>query len=149
EARQALRKLAEAHFLCPARLGLEAEKPGKPCSAVKGHQCRGVCVGKEPVSKHSARLMAALAKQKLRSWPHPGPVALVERDHFGMIEDFHVIDRWRYLGLARNDAELEEIVSANTNYCFDPDIYRVLLKYFQNPGLRLVTLPPAPQSPGR
>ncbi|HEX5802219.1 MAG TPA: exonuclease domain-containing protein [Azospira sp.] len=97
EARQALRKLAEAHFLCPARLGLEAEKPGKPCSAVKGHQCRGVCVGKEPVSKHSARLMAALAKQKLRSWPHPGPIALVERDHFGMIEDFHVIDRWRYL----------------------------------------------------
>ncbi|MBI2309268.1 MAG: ethanolamine utilization protein [Rhodocyclales bacterium] len=149
EARQALRKLAEAHFLCPVLLGLEDEKPGKPCTAFKGSHCRGVCVGKEQVSRHSARLMTALAKVKLRAWPHPGPVALVERDHFGMIEDFHVIDRWRYLGLARSDEALAEIVGSEKELPFDPDVYRVFLKYFQSNGLRLVTLPAPPPAPAR
>ncbi|MFC5301128.1 3'-5' exonuclease family protein [Azospira restricta] len=148
EARQALRKLAEAHFLCPARLGLEAEKPGKPCSAVKGHHCRGVCVGKEDASRHSARLMAALGKLKLKAWPFAGPVALVERDAFGMIEDFHVVDRWRYRGLARNDETLRELAESAEELPFDPDVYRVLLKYIQGNSLRVVTLPagssPAP-----
>ncbi len=140
EARQALRKLAEAHFLCPARLGLETEKPGKACSACKTHHCRGVCIGKEPVSKHSARLMTALAKQKLRTWPYPGPVALVECDHFGMIEDFHVVDRWRYRGLARSQEALDELSSSDSETIFDPDVYRILLKYFQSPALRVETL---------
>lgn len=149
EARQALRKLAEAHFLCPARLGLETEKPGKPCTAVKGHHCRGVCIGKEAVSRHSARLMAALAKLKQKSWPFAGPVALVERDQFGMIEDFHVIDRWRYRGLARNDAALQELASCGEELPFDPDIYRVLLKYIQGSALRVVSLPGATPAPAR
>lgn len=137
EARQALRKLAEAHFLCPALLGLEAERPGKPCSAVKGHHCRGVCVGKEPATRHGARLLTALAKAKLRPWPYPGPVALVERDAFGMIEDYHVVDRWRHLGLARSDEALAEIVAAKDEAPFDPDVYRLLLKYLQSSGLRV------------
>lgn len=149
EARQALRKLAEAHFLCPALLGLEAEKPGKACSAVKGHHCRGACIGKEPVSRHSARLMTALAKAKLRPWPYPGPVALVERDHFGMIEDFHVVDRWRYQGLARDDERLADLAGSKEEKPFDPDVYRIILKYSQGSALRLVTLPAAPGSPSR
>lgn len=149
EARQALRKLAEAHFLCPVVLGLEEGKPGKSCSAVKGGHCRGVCTGKEQVSRHGARLMAALAKARLKPWPHPGPVALVERDHFGMIEDFHVIDRWRYKGLARNDEVLAELAGSDIELPFDPDVYRVLLKYIQSSGLRLVTLPERPPAPVR
>lgn len=141
EARQALRKLAEAHFLCPAMLGLEAVKPDKACTAVKSGQCRGVCVGKEDVSRHSARLMAALAKQALREWPYAGPVALVERDEFGMLEDFHVFDHWCYLGRARSEETLETCLENKEISCFDPDIYRLFLRYIQSSKLRLVTLP--------
>lgn len=149
EARQTLRKLAEAHFLCPARLGLEAEKPGKPCTAFKGHHCRGVCVGKEAVAKHGARLMTAMAKSKLRPWPHRGPVALVERDHFGMLEDFHLVDRWRHFGVADSEEDLLELSESSKENSFDPDVYRVLLKYFQGSSLRVITLPPEFPSPSR
>ncbi|MDQ5941785.1 MAG: polymerase subunit epsilon, partial [Pseudomonadota bacterium] len=141
EARQALRKLAEAHFLCPALLGLESVKPEKPCAAVKTGQCRGVCVGKEDLSRHSGRLLTALAKLKLKVWPHAGPVALVERDEFGMQEDFHVFDRWCYLGRARNDEELHQLMDDFKTNAFDPDIYRLFLKYIQGSKLRLLTLP--------
>lgn len=141
EARQALRKLAEAHFLCPALLGLEAVKEGKACTGVKGHQCRGACIGKEPVSRHSARLMTALAKQKLKEWPHEGPVALVERDDFGMLEDFHVFDHWRYLGRVRSEEDLQKCLDRNNENVFDPDIYRLYLKHVQGSKLRLITLP--------
>lgn len=142
EARQALRKLAEVHFLCPARLGLEAEKSGKACSAAKRHQCRGVCHGREAVTKHSARLMAALAKISQKKWPFPGKVALVERDHFGMIEDFHVVDQWCYLGCARSDEELAALTGNEDLNRFDPDIYRIILKYIGSTGIRIVNLEP-------
>lgn len=141
EARQALRKLAEAHFLCPALLGLESPKLGKACSATKSQQCRGACVGKEAVSRHSARLMSALAKQKLKEWPHAGPVALVERDEFGMLEDFHIFDRWRYCGRVRSEDELHEHLSKVNTIAFDPDIYRAYLKYCQSSRLRLISFP--------
>lgn len=140
EARQALRKLAEAHFLCPALLGLESPKAGKPCSATKGQHCRGACVGKESISRHSARLMTALAKLKLKEWPHAGPVAIVERDEFGMLEDFHLFDRWRYFGCVRSEDELHAHLDSKKEISFDPDVYRVYLKYFQSSRLRLITL---------
>ena len=98
EALHALRKLAEGHRLCHNQLGLGTRKHGEPCVAFKQKTCRGVCVGKESVSLHSARLMTALAKFKLHAWPFSGPIALVERDEFGMHEDFHLVDCWRYLG---------------------------------------------------
>jgi len=149
EARHALRKLAEAHFLCPARLGLEAEKAGKPCSAVKTRHCRGVCVGKEEVAKHGARLLTALAKLKLQAWPFPGAVAVVERDHFGMVEDVHVIDCWRHRGCARSQEELDKLFEIEDKSLFDPDIYRLLLKHIRGPALRVVSLPEAFQGPDR
>ncbi|MFA7291332.1 MAG: exonuclease domain-containing protein [Rhodocyclaceae bacterium] len=141
EARQTLRKLAEAHFLCPALLGLESVKPGKPCTATRSGQCRGTCVGKEDRSRHNGRLITALAKLRLREWPYAGPVALVERDEFGMLEDFHVFDRWHYLGRVRSEDALHSCLERKTISCFDPDIYRIFLKHIQGKKLRLVTLP--------
>lgn len=151
EARHALRKLAEAHFLCPQLLGLEAAKPEKAsaCSALKTRLCRGACIGKEELSRHGARLLTALAKQKVREWPYAGPVALVERDEFGMHEDFHVFDRWRYLGRAHSEEELHSGLEQNNVNHFDPDIYRLFLKHIQGSKLRLITLPPACRPPGR
>lgn len=139
EARQALRKLAEAHFLCLRQLGLEVTKPGAACSAARSRLCRGVCTGKEEVSRHSARLMMALARQKVQVWPYSGPVALVESDEFGMREDIHVFDVWRYLGCAKTQDELDSILSGKTLKDFDPDIYRCFLKYIQGKRLRLIS----------
>lgn len=142
EARQALRKLAEAHFLCPRLLGTEPAKaaaPDAPCSAVRTKQCRGACFGKEPLSKHSARLMTALARLKVQIWPYSGPIAVVESDEFGMLEDFHLFDGWRYFGCVDSEEALLEKLENNKEINFDSDVYRCFLKYIQGSRLRIIS----------
>lgn len=127
EATQALRKIAEAHALCPAVLGLEpAVKPGRPCFAHQLGKCRGACVGKEPIDLHSARLMAALARLKLPVWPYPGPVGLVERDDFLDREEIHLVEDWRYLGTARGEEDMHDLLEAGGQTPFDMDTYKLL-----------------------
>jgi len=127
EAAAALRKIAEAHQLCPLLLGLEKSgKIGRPCFAHQLGKCRGACAGKEAIGLHSARLMAALARLKLQAWPYPGPIGLVERDNFLDVEEIHVINGWRYLGTARSEVEVREILEQAGQARFDMDIYKLL-----------------------
>lgn len=127
EAVTTLRKIAEAHALCPVVLGLEtAARKGGPCFAFQVHKCKGACIGKEPIGQHSARLMMALAKLKTRAWPYAGPIGLVERDDFLDTEEVHVVDGWRYLGTARNDNEVHALLDDGGKVQFDRDTYRLL-----------------------
>lgn len=121
DAKKSLTELAKEHRLCHALLGLEKLKPGKPCFAHQLQQCKGACVGKEPLSFHSARLMAALGRQRLEPWPFAGPAWLREGD------ELHLIDHWRHLGTARSEAELYALLET-TPPAFDRDSYRILLK---------------------
>lgn len=122
EAAQVLRALAEEHQLCDILLGLEKAAPGKPCFAHQVRRCKGACVGKEPLAKHTLRLVGALVGLKLVSWPFHGPALLREED------EAHVIDGWRYLGTARSDPEIRELLAA-ARPPFDRDVYRILSKY--------------------
>lgn len=121
EAKKALGEIAAEHGLCHGLLGLERLPAGRPCFAHQIRKCRGACVGKEPVSLHSGRLMAALARLKLKSWPYAGPALLREGP------EVHVIDGWRYLGSARSEAELHELAAA-ARPAFDADSYKILVK---------------------
>ena len=121
EAKRTLTELAKEHGLCHSLLGLEKLKTGQPCFAHQLQQCRGACVGKEPVSFHSARLMAALGRHRLAAWPFPGPAWIREGD------EAHLIDHWRHLGTARSEAELYDLLEAPTS-AFDRDSYRILVK---------------------
>lgn len=121
EAKRTLTELAKEHRLCHALLGLEKVKPGKPCFAHQLQQCKGACVGKEPVSFHSARLMAALGRQRLEPWPFAGPAWLREGD------ELHLIDHWRHLGTAHSEADLYALLETAPP-AFDRDSYRILLK---------------------
>lgn len=127
EATNALRKIAEAYELCPIVLGLEkATRPGRPCFAHQVGKCRGACVGKEPIGLHSARMMAALGRLKLKAWPYPGPIGLVERDDFLDVEEVHVVHGWRYLGTARSEADIHELLEQAGRAAFDMDTYKLL-----------------------
>jgi DNA polymerase-3 subunit epsilon len=130
EARQALRKIAEAHALCPVILGLEqASAPGRACFGHQVRKCRGACVGKEAIGLHSARLMSALAKIKLKAWPYPGAVGIVETDAVTGRRDVHVARDWRYLGTAREETDVAAILDVTTPAPFDRDIYQLLQKH--------------------
>jgi DNA polymerase-3 subunit epsilon len=131
KAEEALRALAEEHRLCPCLLGLEKRKPGQPCFSHQLKQCRGACVGKEPAAAHNGRLLAALARLKLATWPYAGPMGVREG------EAVHVVDRWRYLGSAHGEDEVWALLEGSRPE-FDPDIYKVLRKAL--PGAALVPL---------
>lgn len=122
EANNVLRTLAESHNLCDILLGLEKAKPGKPCFGHQLKRCKGACVGKEPLAKHTMRLMTALTGIKLVSWPFPGPALIREGD------EAHLIEGWRYLGTARSDGELHALLD-NPRPSFDRDAYKLLAKY--------------------
>jgi len=122
EANDVLRALANEHNLCDALLGLEKTTPGKPCFGYQIKRCKGACIGREPLAKHTMRLVGALSRLKLVCWPFPGPALIREGN------DAHVIDGWRYLGTAHSDSDLHEFLE-NRRPQFDRDTYKILSKH--------------------
>jgi DNA polymerase-3 subunit epsilon len=127
DARKALSDIARAQHLCLKVLGLE-DGAGS-CLAFQVGKCRGACVGKETLILHHMRLQLALSSLKLKTWPFPGRIALREHPRRG---DLHVLDRWAYLGTARNEEELGALSSKEACPAFDVDVYRILTRYFAN-----------------
>lgn len=139
QATSALRKIAEAYELCPVVLGLEKPgQPGRPCFAFQVRKCRGACCGKEPIGVHSARMMAALARLKLKAWPYTGPIGLVERDDFLDVEEVHLVHNWRYLGTARSEAEVHELLQDADQAAFDMDTYKLIKAWLGKVRVRLL-----------
>ena len=136
DARKALMDIARASQLCLKVLGLE-ESEGS-CFALQIGKCRGACAGKEPLILHTMRLKLALSALKIKSWPFPGRIALRERPTGGFLPDgtrggeFHVLDRWLYLGSARSEEELAALRMRRVHPAFDVDVYKILQRYFSH-----------------
>jgi DNA polymerase-3 subunit epsilon len=139
--REMLEGLAGEHGLCWRLMGWE--KRGGPCFARQVKKCRGACVGEESPEAHHTRLATALAPWRLADWPFDGPVAIVEADTARGIEEAHVVDRWRHLGTARDEDEAFALARTRRLPDFDPDIYKLLRKWFaEHPGrARLIPRP--------
>ncbi|WP_283150709.1 3'-5' exonuclease family protein [Silvimonas soli] len=139
EAQNTLTKIADAHGLCRQLLGLEGKpKSGSgPCFGNQLRQCRGACVGKDPLSLHNARILAALAKHKLALWPYAGPVGLVEGK--GESEVMQVVDHWCWLGTVQDVSELAELV-ANPRPAFDIDTFKLIQTEIKRGRFRVVPL---------
>ncbi|MBI2312501.1 MAG: hypothetical protein HYU77_08370 [Betaproteobacteria bacterium] len=135
EAVNTLRAIAEEQGLCPIVLGLESGKG--PCFAHQLKKCRGACVGKENTLTHSARLLAALHKLRVRAWPFRGRVGIRETDSWSGKSELHVLDRWCYLGTVRSDWELFDAGELGSEKLFDLDTYKILTRYFERHGGRL------------
>jgi DNA polymerase-3 subunit epsilon len=140
EAVRALNRLAEACHLCRHLIGLDEGHAGEACPAHARGNCRGACVGKESVAQHSLRLMSALARLRVRPWPYPGPIALIESDEFGMREDAYIIRDWAYLGRASDEATVQSMLeeAMEKHPPFDTEIYRLIGKYLQERRLRII-----------
>lgn len=137
-ALQALRALADQHALCLRALGMESTGRGA-CFRHQVGRCAGVCAGRESIPAHHGRAAAALASLKSPHWPWRGRVAIVETDHAREATEVHVIDRWCYLGAARDDSEVSELIAAEPH--FDYDHYRILARHVGRPGVRVRQLP--------
>lgn len=122
EAKEALIGIAKEHELCQVVLGLEKGSIGKPCFARQLKRCRGACCGDESLIQQGLRLMDALGKLRLKSWPFKGAAILRE----GKVT--HVIDAWCHLGTANNENDLQSLLEAGQP-SFDRDTYRILVKH--------------------
>jgi DNA polymerase III subunit epsilon len=136
DARKALSDIACASQLCLKVIGLEQSEGS--CFALQVGKCRGACTGKEPLILHAMRLKLALSALKIKNWPFPGRIALRERPTGAFLADgtrggeFHVLDRWLYLGSARSEEELAALSSHRAYPAFDVDVYRILQRYLSN-----------------
>lgn len=128
-----LQSLAGEHRLCWARLRLE--RRDGPCFARQLGRCEGACVGAESAAAHDERLRAALEGLRIPAWPWPGPALVREASENGARVDVHVVRDWHWLGTARDEAELGELLAARVQPAFDLDVCRLLLKrYAKTPG---------------
>jgi DNA polymerase-3 subunit epsilon len=127
-ARRRLTELAAEHVLCLTAMGLEARgrrgTPEAPCFNFQLRRCRGCCVGAEPPAAHAARVAQAIEPWRVPAWPYAGAVALVERNPHRQREDWHVFDRWCWLGSVRTlDAALT--LARGATRAFEVDAYRI------------------------
>jgi len=121
DAQKALSSIAGQFNLCLSVLGLEKINKGRPCFAYQLKKCKGACIGAEKPLEHTARLILAMTKLKLAAWPYQGAVVIKEGD------ELHVIDHWCYLGTAKEETEVHELL-ANGQPAFDRDTYMMLSK---------------------
>jgi DNA polymerase-3 subunit epsilon len=135
DALAALRGVVRAHALCGVLTALESA-PG-PCSFHAAGSCRGACIGTENPVLHTARLVGALARLRLAPWPFRGPIAIRESDPYRAMSEVHVLDRWRYIGSARTDPELAELLELHALPDFDIDHYRLIGRYLAQPHATL------------
>ncbi len=126
-ARRFLAEVAGEHGLCLKTMKLEGRArraADAPCFNYQLQRCRGACVGAEDARTHGARAAELLAARRIAAWPHAGAVAVAEANAARLREDFHVFDRWCWLGTVRTlDAAQELARSAPRD--FEPDAYRI------------------------
>src|SRR3954468_18460753 len=136
-ALQALRALADEHGLCLQTLGFDAKRHGA-CFRHQVGRCAGVCAGRESIHAHHGRLATALATLRTPPWPYAGPIGIVESDGSRDATEVHAVDRWCYLGAARTEPEMAELMDERPR--FDYDHYRILARHLTKGGARVVPL---------
>ena len=142
QALESLRKIAEAHQLCPRYLGLESEGSGA-CFSSQIKACKGVCCGKESPEIHYLRLQQAIAAHRLKSWPYAGKIGIREQSCENDKTQLHIFDFWTYLGAielsaSESEAELTEKLHENAQLKFDLDTYKLLLKALNKPKTHVI-----------
>lgn len=131
KARNALARVASRRGLCHALVGLDT---GACAACADGARC-GSPAGRK---RQLVRVFDTIRPLRIEAWPFAGPVALRER------ADLHVVDDWQFLGTARNDDDVRELLAARRDG-FDPRVYKVLARELPRiPSGRIVGLQAVP-----
>lgn len=129
QASRTLLALADEYQLCLGILGLEKHRNGSACFRSQIGKCRGVCAGRESRVRHQLRVLEALSKLKLLSWPWDGAIGIREQRPGGARQEMHVVDRWCYLGSFSSEEELRQGDLFARRPHFDMDTYKLLVRH--------------------
>lgn len=126
KAKNALTRLAFKASLCHCMLGIDGFA-AEDCRACAGDAGGRGCTGRANRTKQMARIFAALGTWDKPSWPYNGPIGIRERS------DLHVIDRWQYLGTARDEADIDSLLDCRCEGdAFDREVYALLKRTIRN-----------------
>ena len=132
KARNALHRLAANHALCHSLLGI-GEPPAADCRACPP-AAGPACDGSAARLVHLTRAFTALRDLRVPVWPYRGPIGIRERS------ELYIVDRWQFLGTARNDAEIHAALETR-DPAFDVRMFRLLAKTLPKlPENRIVCL---------
>lgn len=142
DAKRALETLARDNRWCFKLLGLESGTGS--CVGLQVGRCSGACIGKEPAAVHLTRVKLGLMPQKLKPWPHRGPMML--REGAGERVQYHVIDGWQHLRSFDGGDEdaIAQSRARRSPEGFDIDTYRILTRALRD--RRLLPVPNADDS---
>jgi len=130
DAWRAIEGKAREAGLCLKVLGLESGDGS--CFAYQVRKCRGACIGKEPRALHDARLQMTLVPLRFKPWPFAGAIGIREPAPAATGVQIHVIDRWRHLGTARDEQEVQALLHVDSDAAFDADSYRIIGRALQD-----------------
>ena len=136
-ATQTLRALADEHGLCLQSMGFDAKRQGA-CFRHQVGRCAGLCAMRESIPAHHGRLAAALATLKTPPWPYRGPIGIIETDAARDATEVHAVDRWCYLGAARCEPDMADLLGERPR--FDYDEYRILSRHLSKGAAKVVPL---------
>ena len=104
--RRWMTELADEHRICLKAVGLEGRRKaahdGAPCFNYQLRKCGGACVGREARDEHTERIKELMLQWLLPEWAHDGAIALVELNAERFQEQWHVFDRWCWLGTVKS-----------------------------------------------
>ena len=87
-----------------------------------------------------ARGGAGPATLKAVAWPYRGPIGVVEQDADRDATEIHLLHQWSWLGCARSEAEIAELLDSGQRPAFDLDRYRILARHLAKSRVRIVHL---------
>jgi len=130
QARGALLRIARHHDLCRHLLGVDGAgiDAAAACADAATVDSTAEACTAAPSNAHARRVararalvhvQAALRALRIEAWPYAGPIGLREGG------DLIVTDRWRFLGIARDEADAAQLVATRPPP-FDPRTYRLL-----------------------
>ena len=88
-----------------------------------------------PIAR-AIQLAAALSPMRVRPWPFDGAIGVREYDSAMGRSEVHVLHRWCYLGTARSDSDLGELLEAPLTRVFSLENYKVLTRFLKSPPAR-------------
>ncbi len=126
KAKNALARLAFKASLCHCMLGIDGFA-AESCRACEGEEGGRGCTSRANRAKQLARIFNALGTWDKPSWPYHGPIGIRERS------DLHVIDRWQYLGTARDESDIDSLLDCRCDGgAFDQGVYALLKRTIPN-----------------
>ena len=123
QAKNALLDLAKREQLCCQQLRLESSTNG--CFNRQTGRCLGACVGREKLSDHKQRVLAALERHDACVWPYSSAIAVREKG----AQQYAVFDSWFFLGHADTLKQASLLPDADGRQLLDRDSFRILLGF--------------------